>query len=284
MALEFSKYQGTGNDFVIVNCLEQTELSKLLGKTDTVKNICSRRFGIGADGLILVLPAEQNGDIKMVIFNSDGSEAEMCGNGIRCFVRYLADNNIIEHHHFINIETLAGIIKAKIDNTSDIIVDMGPPILKPELIPTTFEYGNKTLVEGKIKIKDKSLNCYAVGMGNPHLISFVDDFINCDIEQYGPILEMNKSFPNKTNVHFVKVKSKTNLEIRTWERGCGITQACGTGACASLVASSLLELTNFACKIDMPGGSLVIEWPHEHSNVLMKGPAIYIFEGTTIIS
>jgi diaminopimelate epimerase len=215
----------------------------------------------------------------MQIFNADGSLAEMCGNGIRCLTRFLADIDGDLCAQRWNIETLAGIICPILQEDGQICVDMGSPFLDPESIPTTLTTGSAGLPQGECHLGDTSLNVAAVGMGNPHVIVPVEDLESIPFENWGQRLEKHQAFPAKTNVHFLKMHSPNQLEIRVWERGSGPTLACGTGACASLVAACLLGLSDDHGDVLLPGGVLQISWPGRRGSVFMTGPAEPVFDG-----
>ena len=280
MKKKFSKYQGLGNDFIIFDA-RGNNLDNFFtdNKDNFIEHLCNRNFGIGADGIILVLESKNKCFVKMRIFNSDGSEPEMCGNGIRCLIGFLNDNNEIIDKSEIRIETKAGLIITSIDSNKNIKVNMGEPILSPEDIPTKLLMNNLTVPNGKITINDQILNVYAASMGNPHMIVFVDKIDNIPFEDWGRHLEKHNTFPNDTNVHFVELIDKSNIKVKVWERGCGPTLACGTGACACLVVASKLGKTFNNANIYLPGGKLEIEWPNQTGSVLMQGPALKVFSG-----
>ena len=280
MKYNFSKYQGLGNDFIIFDA-RGNNLDNLFteNKDNFIEHLCHRNFGIGADGIILVLDSKNKCFVKMRIFNSDGSEPEMCGNGIRCLIAFLNDNNEINDKSEIRIETNAGLILTSIAGNENIKVNMGEPILSPEDIPTKLLMNNLPVPNGKITINDQILNVYAASMGNPHMIVFVDKIDNIPFEEWGRFLEIHNTFPNDTNVHFVELIDKSNIKVKVWERGCGPTLACGTGACACLVVTSKLGKTFNNANIYLPGGKLEIEWPNQAGPVLMQGPALKVFHG-----
>jgi diaminopimelate epimerase len=275
--LQFSKYQGLGNDFLILEG-RQGQLSVGISEPDPVwvRRICDRRFGVGGDGLILALPPQADGDLRMRIFNADGTEAEMCGNGIRCLARYLADTDGEAPGRRWAIETPAGMIRPELMSDGQLQVDMGAPFLEPTSIPTTLE-SEAGLPRGSLEIDGVPLNVASVGMGNPHVVIPVDDLSRIPFEEWGAALEVHPVFPAKTNVHFLKVHSRDRLEIRVWERGAGPTLACGTGACATLVAAVLLDLADEQAEVMLPGGPLLISWPGRTGSVLMTGPAEAVF-------
>merc|ERR1711965_525404 len=277
--LQFSKYQGLGNDFLILEG-RQGQLSVGISEADPVwvRRICDRRFGVGGDGLILALPPQSDGDLRMRIFNADGTEAEMCGNGIRCLARYMADTDGESPGCRWAIETPAGTIRPELMTNGQLRVDMGAPFLESASIPTTLE-ALAGLPRGALEIDGVPLNVASVGMGNPHVVVPVDDLSRIPFEVWGAALEVPPVFPAKTNVHFLKVHSRDHLEIRVWERGAGPTLACGTGACASLVAAVLLDLADEQAEVMLPGGPLLISWPGRSGSVLMTGPAEAVFDG-----
>jgi len=280
MKINFSKYQGLGNDFIIFDA-RGNNLDNLFteNKDNFIEHLCNRNFGIGADGIILILDSKNKFFVKMRIFNSDGSEPEMCGNGIRCLIAFLNDNNEIKDKSEIRIETKAGLILTSIVGNENIKVNMGEPILSPDDIPTKLLMNNLTVANGKITINDQILNVYAASMGNPHMIVFVDNIDNIPFEDWGRFLEKHYTFPNDTNVHFVELIDKSNIKVKVWERGCGPTLACGTGACACLVVTSKLGKTLNKANNKLPGGKLEIEWPNQAGPVLMQGPALKVFHG-----
>ncbi len=244
--------------------------------------LCNRNFGIGADGLIIVNPNTDKADISWIFYNSDGSVAQMCGNGMRCFARYIYDKKIIDKKEF-SVETKAGIIVPKIISDTEICVNMGKPILKPKKIPCKAE----TNLNIPYTLDNKEFLLNMVSMGNPHCIIFVENESKELALKYGSKIENDKLFPEKTNVEFVEILSKDEVTINVWERGCGITLACGTGACATTVAGILNGFLNNKIKANLPGGSLIIEWQGspkdtEH-NVYMTGRADYSFEGEVFI-
>ena len=277
--LQFSKYQGLGNDFLIVEG-RQGQLPDAISNPDPawVRRICDRRFGVGGDGLILALPPQAEGELRMRILNADGSEAEMCGNGIRCLARYLADTDGDAPGRRWDIETLAGMIRPELMADGQLRVDMGPPFLTSEGIPTTL-MPEDGLPQGVLLLEGEQLKVAAVGMGNPHVVVPVDDLASIPFDAWGAALEVHPAFPAKTNVHFLQVHSRERLEIRVWERGAGPTLACGTGACATLVAASLLGLAEDRAEVMLPGGPLQISWSDQTGSVLMTGPAQAVFDG-----
>ena len=267
---------GLGNDFVILDYGE-FQKTKLAADELAVK-LCNRNFGIGADGLIIVNPETKKADISWIFYNSDGSIAQMCGNGIRCFARYIFDNKIITKKEF-SVETLAGIIVPKIISDNEVRVNMGSPVLEPSKIPCRAK--ENLNVPYIIENREFSLNM--VSMGNPHCVIFVEKDSKALALKYGATIENDPMFPEKTNVEFTEIRSKSEVVVNVWERGCGITLACGTGACATTVAGVLRGYLNNKVKVNLPGGSLIIEWQGNTADtahdVFMTGRADYSFTG-----
>ena len=273
--IKFTKMHGLGNDYVYIDAINQ----KVENESSLAKFVSNRHFGIGSDGLILICKSNV-ADFKMRMFNSDGSEAEMCGNGIRCVGKFVYDKGLT-NKTTVKIETLAGIktliLNIKEGKVETARVDMGEPILEAEKIPViSKEQPVKNLV---LEVEEKKFKFTCVSMGNPHAITIVDDTKKFDVEKYGRILEVNKVFPNKANIEFVQIADKENIKMRVWERGAGETLACGTGACATAVACNLNGLTERKVNIELLGGILNIEWNKEDNHVYMTGPAVTVFDG-----
>ena len=278
--LQFSKYQGLGNDFLLFDGRGLEEADTAFGLTpELIRRLCDRRFGVGGDGVILALPPREGGELRMRIFNADGSEPEMCGNGIRCLARFLADNDGDGPGRRWQVETLAGRIVPELDGSGAIRVDMGPPFLEPAAVPTTLPLGPAGLPQGVLEVEGETFAVAAAGMGNPHVVIPVAEVAEIDLERFGAALERHPAFPARTNVHFVQVLAPDHLVMRVWERGAGPTLACGTGACATLVACHRLGLCDSRARLDLPGGPLWIEWEGEGRPVLMTGPAEAVFDG-----
>lgn len=275
MDFGFTKWQGCGNDFVIVDCFKE----KIEAYDIVAKEVCDRHYGIGADGLILVLPSDKAA-FQMRIFNTDGSEAEMCGNGIRCFARYVYEAELTKEKKF-SIETGAGILTPEIillkDKVQMIRVDMGKPILTAEDIPLVG-FGKERVIAEQIEVLGETYKMTCVSMGNPHCVIFVDDIAKVNLEKLGPVFETHSAFPRKVNTEFVEVKDRTHMRMRVWERGAAITLACGTGSCATLVAAVLNDKTEHKAEITLDGGKLVVEWA-ENGRIYMTGPAEKVFTG-----
>lgn len=281
--LQFSKYQGLGNDFLLLDSRDGLALSDGGGPVDldpeSIRRLCDRRFGVGADGVILALPPREGGELRMRIFNADGTEPEMCGNGIRCLARFLADTDGDSPGRSWQIETLAGRIVPELQADGRIRVDMGAPVLEPEQVPTTLPVGPQGLPQGELEVEGYCLRVAAAGMGNPHVVIPVEDVAAVDLEGLGAALEVHPAFPARTNVHFVQALQPQHLVMRVWERGAGPTLACGTGACATLVACHLLGLSERRARLDLPGGSLEIDWDAASGHLFMTGPAEGVFQG-----
>jgi len=274
--MEFTKMHGLGNDFVVVYGEQELPANA----SELALKVCNRYFGIGADGLVYILPSER-ADFRMRIMNSDGTEAEQCGNAIRCVSKYVYDNGYIDRDE-ITIETLgAGVQKVQLTVVDNVVekvrVDMGEPILNGLQVPTTIDAAQ--IVEHSIEAAGQSFSFTAVSMGNPHCVIPVEDAASYDYSVVGPLLEKHELFPKKINVEFVTVYNRNHVEMRVWERGAGPTLACGTGACATLVASVLRGVTDREATISLQGGDLYIEWNSSDNHVYMTGPAQEVFRG-----
>lgn len=274
--LKFTKMHGAGNDYIYINCFEET----VKNPEKLAIKVSDRHFGIGSDGLILISPSDK-ADFKMNIYNADGSEGMMCGNGIRCVSKYVYDNGMTDKNE-ISVETRSGIklIKMNVENGKVVSarVNMGEPILEAEKIPTKFD--GKNVIRQKLTIDEKEYEVTCVSMGNPHCIVYVDDVKDIDLEKIGPKFENNEMFPERINTEFVHVVSDTELDMRVWERGSGETLACGTGSCAVTVASVLCGYCkrNTEIKINLLGGTLTDIWT-DGGDVYMTGPAATVCTG-----
>ena len=295
--MKFTKMHGLGNDYVYVNCLQE----KVDRPAELAQAISDRHTGVGADGLILIEPSLV-ADVSMRIFNADGSEAEMCGNGLRCVSKYCYEHGLsvsrgpfylpahdkTDFNASLAIETGNGVLTVGLntnlhDKVTRVCVNMGEPKTLPSQIPvlltgsevinTPIEVENP-LGEGKLALR---ITC--VSMGNPHVILFSEDLNSIDLELLGPILEHHELFPNRTNVHFVQIRNSKEFLVKTWERGSGMTLACGTGACACCVAAVLTGQTKRSCTAHLPGGNLAVFWSEHNNHVYMTGPAIEVFQG-----
>lgn len=273
--LRFTKMHGTGNDFVFVDAREFSAQDLELIRREA-KHICDRRFGVGCDQLLLLLPAADGGDFRMGIFNADGSEVEMCGNGIRCLAQFVAHHGLSEKNE-LRIETPAGMIRPRL--TGGLVeVDMGKPILEAERIPTRGS--GPQLVNHLLEVNGRTWSITAVSMGNPHCVVFVDDVEALDLQKIGPFFEHHEFFPNRVNTEFVQVLNPGHVKQRTYERGSGETLACGTGASAVCVAGVLTGKMTREVQIDLRGGTLHLRWDEQSGHVFMKGPATLVYEGS----
>ncbi len=274
--IKFTKMHGLGNDYVYIDAIHQ----KIEDEENLAKFVSDRHFGIGSDGLILICNSKI-ADFKMRMFNADGSEAEMCGNGIRCVGKFVYDKGLT-NKDAVTIETLAGVKTLKLNIKNGKVetarVDMGEPILEADRIPVIS--GNSPVKDLKIKAETREFIFTCVSMGNPHAVTVVEDVDNFDVQKYGKIIEIDKAFPKKTNVEFIQIIDENNIKMRVWERGAGETLACGTGACATAVACILNGLTARNVTIGLIGGTLQIEWNEDDNHVYMTGPAVTVFEGT----
>ena len=287
--MRFTKMQGLGNDYVYVNCFEE----EIENPAELAQIVSDRHFGVGSDGLILIGPS-QKADVRMRIFNADGSEAEMCGNGIRCVAKYTYEHGLAQaggsfavpgqqsYPASLNIETGKGILTVGLiidqsDTVQKVCVNMGQPILTPKDIPVNLT-GEK-IVDEPIEILGQELSMTCISMGNPHAVFFCDDASSIELEKVGPAVENHALFPNRINVHFVQVDNPKSFTMRTWERGSGITMACGTGACAASAAAVLTGRAEQVCTAYLPGGELDLNWCREDNCIYMTGPAVEVFEG-----
>lgn len=273
--INFSKMHGLGNDFIIVNLFKEEKIDY----QKVAHQWCHRQLGIGADGLVLISPAmKEENDLRMVIYNSDGSEADMCGNALRCLAKYAYEKNLVEREEF-RVETKAGVMIPKVQVNADkvlaIRVNMGRPLFAPQDIPILFS--GEEVINQQILIGDTIYPINALFLGNPHCVVYIEDLEKFPVEKIGPLIENNKIFPNKVNVEFVTVLNRHTIQVRVWERGAGPTLACGTGACAAVVASVKNNLTDSLVEVQLPGGKLSIEWATDL--VYMTGPAEYVYTG-----
>jgi len=275
--MEFTKYHGLGNDFILI---DNRSSSTPIVTPDQAIQLCDRHFGIGGDGVIFALPGENGTDYTMRIFNSDGSEPEMCGNGIRCLARFIADlEGESRKGDKYRIHTLGGVMTPQLMADGQVKVDMGLPKLLAQEIPTTLSGAGEKVINQPLVVEGKSWDVTCVSMGNPHCITFVDDVDTISLESIGPKFEHHTAFPQRINTEFIQVVSRDYLKMRVWERGAGITLACGTGACASLVAGVLNDKCDRTATVELPGGSLHIEWFPTDGRVYMTGPAQVAFTG-----
>ncbi|MEB3359756.1 MAG: diaminopimelate epimerase [Synechococcales bacterium] len=281
MTVEFVKYHGLGNDFILVDNRQQA--TPRITPEQAVK-WCDRNFGIGADGVIFALPGEQGADYTMRIFNSDGSEPEMCGNGIRCLARFIAnlEGQSPAAEPTYRIHTLAGLITPQLRPDGQVTVDMGEPRLLAAEIPTTLVAADQKAIAQPLEAAGQTWSVTCVSMGNPHCITFVADVDAIDLASIGPQFEHHPVFPQRTNTEFIRMIRPDYLKMRVWERGAGATLACGTGACASLVAAVLTGQSDRHATVELPGGCLDIDWRSDN-RLYMTGPAAQVFSGTTTL-
>ena len=273
--MKFTKMHGIGNDYVYVNCFEES----VKNPAEVSKFVSDRHFGIGSDGLILISPSAI-ADFRMNIYNADGSQAELCGNGIRCVAKYVYDYGLTDKTE-ISVETLAGIkyLRLQVENgkVASVEVNMGAPILEPKEIPVAVE--ESPVVNVPVEVKGKIYHMTCVSMGNPHAIIFMNNVKDLDIAAIGPYFENHTVFPKRTNTEFVEVLDRNTVNMRVWERGSDETLACGTGACATTVACILNDKTENEVTVHLLGGDLKIRWDREANQVYMTGPATVVFDG-----
>lgn len=277
--MKFTKMEGLGNDYVYVNCFRET----VDNPSEVAKKVSDRHFGIGSDGLILIKPSEV-ADFRMDMYNADGSQAEMCGNGIRCVAKYVYDYGLTDKTS-ISIETLAGIkyldLQVTDGKVSLITVNMGSPELISDKIPVISD--SKRVVDEPIEVDGTTYKMTCVSMGNPHCIVFVEDTASFPLETVGPLFENHERFPKRVNTEFIQLLDRKTVNMRVWERGSGETLACGTGACASAVACILNGLTEDEITLHLLGGDLIVRWDQQDNLVYMTGPARVVFDGEIVL-
>ena len=273
--MKFTKMHGCGNDYVYVNCFEE----RVDEPGELAKRVSDRHFGIGSDGLILICPSN-HADVRMRMFNADGSEGEMCGNGIRCVAKYVYDHHIVEKER-LSVETGAGIKQLDLfveqGKVAKVRVDMGEPILAAAQIPVISE--KEKVIGVLVEVGEKTWEMTCVSMGNPHAVVFVPDTASLDLPSYGPLFEHHEMFPKRTNTEFVQVINRGEINMRVWERGSGETLACGTGTCASVMACILTGRTDHRVLVHLLGGDLTIEYDADSNHIYMTGPAVTVYEG-----
>ena len=273
--MKFTKMQGIGNDYVYVNCFEE----KIENPSGLSVLVSDRHFGIGSDGLILIKPSDK-ADFYMDMYNADGSSGKMCGNGIRCVGKYVYDNGFTDKTE-ISVETLSGIKYLKLNvcgkKVSSVRVNMGAPVFEPSMIPVSLD--GELIKDRAITVNGKEYRITCVSMGNPHCVTYIDDTDALRIEEIGPLFENNGIFPDRINTEFVRIIDRDTIQMRVWERGSGETLACGTGACASAVASMLNGYCNDEVTVKLLGGDLKISWDRADNTVYMEGPAAVSFTG-----
>lgn len=279
--MKFSKMHGLGNDYVYVNCFVEPLAGVDL--PELARRVSDRNFGIGSDGLILIMPSER-ADFRMRVFNSDGSEAKSCGNGLRCVSKYVYDHGLTRQTRF-SVETLGGIVHPEVvvgtdGKVASVTIDMGEPRLAPAEIPVKWSGdGGQVVINQPLKIEDRTFQLTAVSMGNPHAVIIVDQVRDEDVRRYGPLIEFHEWFPERTNVEFIQIVNRQEILFRVWERGSGVTLACGTGACAAVVAAVLNGKTDRRVTVHLAGGDLSIEWREEDNHVYMTGAAEEVYRG-----
>jgi diaminopimelate epimerase len=264
---------GAGNDFIVLDGVRDT----LPPIEPLAKALCDRHFGIGADQLLVVRPST-SADFRMEIWNADGSQVEMCANGIRAFYKYLRDHGHTGKDE-IGVETLSGVVRPRWAGPDRVTVDMGRPVLAPAKIPTTLGAGDGPVLDVPLEVGGQRLRVSSVSMGNPHAVVEVADPETAPVTSLGPAIERHPAFPNRVNVEFVRVRDRGRIEQRTWERGTGETLACGSGACAAAVVSMLRGVADRSVRVVLRGGELEIRWPRDDAHVEMTGPAAHVFSG-----
>lgn len=273
--MRFTKMHGLGNDYIYINAFEE----EIENPEELSLKISDRHFGIGSDGIVLIMPSKTS-DFRMRMFNSDGSEAEMCGNASRCVAKYVYDFGLTNKEE-ITLETLAGvkILKMQLNDgkVDKVTVNMGQPIIKAKDIPVI--HSKEEVIDEALNIEGKEYRITCVSMGNPHCITYVDEVASFNLEEVGPKIENHEMFPKRINAEFAEIVDRKNINMRVWERGSGETLACGTGACATLVASVLNDYTDRKATLHLLGGDLEIEWNEGDNNVYMTGPATTVFQG-----
>ena len=273
MLLKFTKMHGAGNDFVVIDLISQR--CKL--RSREIRQLADRRFGVGCDQVLVVEPpGSPEVDFRYRIFNADGGEVEQCGNGARCFARFVRDNKLTSKR-LITVETAAGIIRLRVRDNHQVEVDMGAPVLAPELVP--FDAPEQAL-SYQLQVDGSDLEIGAVSMGNPHSVLRVDDVDSVDLEHLGPLIENHPRFPQRVNAGFMQVVSASEIRLRVFERGVGETLACGTGACAAVVYGLSRGWLRDTVTVNLPGGKLSVSWAGADQPVIMTGPTESVFEGT----
>ncbi|MFT4798737.1 MAG: diaminopimelate epimerase [Sulfitobacter sp.] len=278
MLLRFTKMHGLGNDFVLLDLISQD----VSIREEQIRALADRRLGVGFDQLLIVEPPNSpDTDFNYRIFNADGSEAEQCGNGARCFLRFVRDRGLTTKTQ-IRLSTNSGVIEARLEPDGNITIDMGPPVLEPDNIPFIAERAQITYplqVAMPVCGTDKQFDISSVSMGNPHAVLLVDDLHQTPVSQLGPLIENHERFPQRVNVGFMQIISRSEIRLRVFERGVGETRACGTGACAAVVAGRLRGLLDEMVKVKLTGGDLNVSWAGDNASVMMTGPASRVYEG-----
>jgi diaminopimelate epimerase len=273
LSLTFTKMHGLGNDFVVIDAIRQ----QVSLTTEEVRFLAHRRFGIGCDQVLLVeAPQSGQADFRYRIFNADGGEVEQCGNGARCFARFVLDEGLTDKTE-IRVETASGIIVLQVQKDDQITVDMGIPVLEPLDIP--FQAKQKAIAYD-LDVQGQHLEIAAISMGNPHAVLQVENVHTAPVNELGTLIEAHPRFPNRVNVGFMEIVDSSLIRLRVFERGAGETMACGTGACAAVVAGRLQGMLDETVRVELPGGQLVISWAGPGQSVMMTGPATHVFRGT----
>ncbi|TLS75165.1 diaminopimelate epimerase [Photobacterium damselae] len=276
MQINFSKMHGLGNDFMVVDAVTQN----VFFSPDMVRRLADRHRGIGFDQLLIVEPPyDPETDFHYRIFNADGSEVEQCGNGARCFARFVSMKGLTNKYH-ISVSTKAGKMLLKLENDDQVTVNMGVPIFDPAKIPFRANQAEKTYI---LRTGDQTVFCGAASMGNPHCVTVVDDVLTANVETLGPLLESHERFPERVNVGFMQVISRSEVKLRVYERGAGETQACGSGACAAVAIGRQQGLLDEEVTVSLPGGDLRIRWSGNGSNLFMTGPVAHVFDGQVLL-
>lgn len=276
MVIDFTKMHGLGNDFVVIDAINQ----KVSLEPDQVRCLADRHFGVGFDQLLLVEKAQSaEADFRYRIFNADGGEVEQCGNGARCFARFVRDHGLSDKDEIV-VETLAGIIKPKLESDGQITVNMGVPIFEPAAIPFKAEVQTESYV---LDLATEQLPIYVLSMGNPHVVQFVEDVDQAPVSTQGPKIESHPNFPNRVNAGYAQVLDKTHMRVRVHERGVGETLACGSGACAAMVSARRQGLVDEEVEVSLAGGALKVRWLGDQEPVWLTGPVTTVFEGSFLL-
>jgi len=273
MSFKFTKMEGAGNDFIVIDATK----NPFSLRPSLIKRLSDRHFGVGFDQLLVVEKSQRkNVDFAYRIYNSDGGEVNQCGNGARCFAKFVYEKKLTTKTEIV-VETRSGLIKPKLENDGEVSVDMGVPLFSPKDIPLNVDQQQNTY---RLTLKDRAMEFGSVSMGNPHAIFFTENLENIPVAEWGPLLENHPTFPERANISFVQVSSRNQLKMRVWERGAGETLACGTAACAAVVFGIKEDLLDRVCAVSLPGGVLNVSWSGDDQSVFLKGPATTVFEGT----
>jgi len=273
MSFKFTKMEGAGNDFIVIDATK----NPFSLRPSLIKRLSDRHFGVGFDQLLVVEKSQRNDvDFAYRIYNSDGGEVNQCGNGARCFAKFVYEKKLTTKTEIV-VETRSGLIKPKLENDGEVSVDMGVPLFSPKDIPLNVDQQQNTY---RLTLKDRAMEFGSVSMGNPHAIFFTENLENIPVAEWGPLLENHPTFPERANISFVQVSSRNQLKMRVWERGAGETLACGTAACAAVVFGIKEDLLDRVCAVSLPGGVLNVSWSGDDQSVFLKGPATTVFEGT----